>query len=178
MNKRKTILIIVALLAVGVGGRLLPHLPNATPLIAIALVSSVYMGKRWSLILPVAALAISDILIGLYDWRIMLSVYGSIALVGLLSWAGRKWKGVVPLFFTLVGSSLLFFLVTNAAVWAFSPWYEKTTAGLLYAYTLGLPFWRNMLAGDLVYSVLLFGIFEAARVGAGWRKLRAATVTE
>ncbi len=174
MHKNNILPIIIALLALGVGGRLLPHMPNATPLVAIALVSSVYIGKRWSLILPVTALAISDALIGWYDWKIMLSVYGSIVLIGCVSWAGSKWRGVIPLFFTIVGSSLLFFLVTNAAVWAFSPWYEKTVGGLLYAYTLGIPFWRNMLAGDLVYSFLLFGAFEMARAGLGQKQFRAS----
>ena len=52
-------------------------------------------------------------------------------------------------------------MVTNYAVWQFSPWYEKSLAGLLESYTLALPFFRNTLLGDLFYSAVLFGAYEA-----------------
>jgi hypothetical protein len=54
-----------------------------------------------------------------------------------------------------LSSSIGFFALTNAAVWAFSPWYEKSLAGLLYCYTLALPFFKTMLYGDLVYGFVL-----------------------
>ena len=162
MDRSHIIFILCSLIFFGILMRLLPHAPNATPITAIAFVSSMYLGKRWSIILPCAALLLSDTIIGFYDWKIMLSVYGSFALIGCLSWICRKHRSLFPVGASLIGASLLFFLITNGAVWLFSPWYEKSISGLLYSYELGLPFLRNMLIGDLVYTITLVGIFEIA----------------
>ena len=163
MQKRAIIFSALLLLAFGVAARLFPHLPNATPITAIAFAGSFYLGRRWVVILPILALFLSDLIIGFYDWRIMTSVYGSFAIIGWWSNFSRGRKGVVPVSFSILASSLFFFLATNGAVWLFSPWYEKSVSGLLYAYELGIPFFRNMLAGDLIYSAVLFGVFEAVR---------------
>jgi hypothetical protein len=175
MSKNLILPAILALVVIGFMGRMLPHIPNATPITAIAFASSIYLGKRWSLLLPILVLLLSDLIIGFYDWKIMLSVYGSFALIGCLSWVGRKYGGALPILLTVTGSSLLFFLVTNAAVWAFSPWYEKSISGLLYSYELGIPFFRNMLMGDIVYSFLLLGAFEFVRVGIKPRSQKVKT---
>ena len=57
----------------------------------------------------------------------------------------------------LASSSLLFFVTTNFAVWAFSPLYAPNLAGLSKCYLAALPFLRNMLEGDLFWGFLLFG---------------------
>ena len=162
MARRQAVLIAGILVLFGVAARLGPHIPNATPVTAIAFVSSRYVGKRWSILLPGAIVLLSDLAIGFYDWRILASVYGSFVLIGALSWISRRQRTALSVGLPVIGASLLFFLITNAAVWLFSPWYEKTLTGLFYSYTLGLPFLRNMLIGDIVYTSLLFGIFEIA----------------
>jgi hypothetical protein len=58
-----------------------------------------------------------------------------------------------------VTSSLLFFVLTNLGVWAFGHMYPKTAAGLIACYTAALPFFRNTLEGDLLYTLVLFGGF-------------------
>ena len=58
---------------------------------------------------------------------------------------------------------LIFFLLTNFSVWLFTPWYSKDISGLLYCYTLALPFFRNTLAGNVFYAFSFFGIYEMAR---------------
>ncbi|MCB9819267.1 hypothetical protein H6789_00960 [Candidatus Nomurabacteria bacterium] len=162
LNKNQVILIACSLILFGIIMRLMPHAPNATPIVALAFVGSLYLGRRWSIILPLMALLLSDLLIGFYDWRIMFSVYGSFALIGFLSWICRKYNSFLSTGVTVITGSLLFFLLTNTAVWLFSPWYEKSISGLLYAYELGLPFLRNMLTGDIVYTLVLIGVFEVA----------------
>jgi hypothetical protein len=52
---------------------------------------------------------------------------------------------------------MLFFILTNLGVWALTPLYPKTLSGLSECYVAALPFFRNTLAGDLLYSGLLFG---------------------
>jgi len=165
MNRALLISITVGLVVLGMATRFIPHAPNATALTAIALISSLYLGNRLlSLIIPMAALIISDAFIGFYDWKIMASVYISFALGWALVSFCKKKKGFGVAGISLASSSILFFLITNGAVWLFSPWYEKSIAGLLYAYELGIPFLRNMFVGDFVYTLGLIAVFEAVLI--------------
>lgn len=59
-------------------------------------------------------------------------------------------------------SSLQFFLVTNFGVWAFLGSYPRTAAGLAACYLAGLPLFLNTLAGDFIYTALLFAAFTLA----------------
>ena len=58
-----------------------------------------------------------------------------------------------------LASSALFFIVTNFGVWALDNMYPRTIAGLIACYTAALPFFRNTLEGDLLYTLVLFGGF-------------------
>lgn len=155
-------LAICGLIGIGVAGRLIPHVPNMTPLTAITLAGSRYVGRTWAIAIPIAAMLVSDVVIGWYDWRILASVYLSVALMGLLSFSVRKRIGMLTSGVVVIGSSLVFFLITNFAVWLFSPWFDKSFSGLMYAYELGIPFFRSMMIGDLIYTPLLFGAIELA----------------
>jgi len=58
-----------------------------------------------------------------------------------------------------LGSAVSFFLISNFAVWAAGYLgYPKTWAGLLLCYTKAIPFFRNGLASDLLFSVVFFSI--------------------
>jgi len=157
--KRNTLILIIGLIAIGVGGRLIPHLPNFTPIAALAFVGSQYFGRKAALILPLVALFLGDMLIGFYSFGIMASVYGSFLIIAIMSWWTKKHSNIFAVGYTVIIASVVFFLITNAAVWWFSPWYTKNLAGLMYSYELGLPFLRNMLLGDIVYTFTLLGVF-------------------
>lgn len=156
--------IVVVLLLIGISLRLLPHPPNFVPVTAIALFAGVYLSKRIAFILPIAVMLISDVFIGYYQISLMVAVYGSFLLsVTLGFWLKKrkKWHNI------LTGSllaSFLFFILTNFAVWAFTPWYAKTFSGLIQCYYMALPFFRNTLLGGLFYVSALFGIYELAGV--------------
>lgn len=158
------LLSIISLIGVGIVGRLIPHIPNATPITTITLAASKYLGRSSAILIPIITMVISDAVIGFYDWRILISVYGSFALISLVSIVAQKYPTLLPSGFVLISASLLFFLVTNFSVWFFSPWYEKSISGLLYCYTLGLPFLKNMLIGDVFYSVALFGTLKVVTI--------------
>ena len=154
--------IAIAFVLMGAGLRLIPHPPNFAPIGALALFGGVYLSRKTALILPLAAMVISDIFIGYYEISLMVFVYGSFLLcVALGFWLKRhkKWQ-------TILGSSFLasltFFLSTNFAVWAFTPWYAKTFSGIIQCYLMALPFFRNTLLGDLFYVTMFFGIYEMA----------------
>jgi hypothetical protein len=158
----KKILSIVALIGIGIAGRLAPHVPNATPITAVTITARKYIGRTWAFVIPLLVMAVTDLLIGIYDWRVMVSVYVSIALIASMSSIVKKFTSGISVVLLAAASSVLFFLVTNFAVWAFSPLYAKNLAGLLYCYEMGLPFFRSMLLGDVAYMTLLLAVFELA----------------
>lgn len=155
--------IVVVLIVFGFAARLLPHWPNMTPVTAILFAGASYLGLRWSLPLALGTMLISDLFIGLYDWQIMVAVYGSFLLIAALGAIFSRAEGIWHKGGILLGASTLFFIITNFAVWAFSPLYPHTFAGLAESYFLGLPFWRNMLLGDVVYTSALMGAFSLVR---------------
>lgn len=161
MTKQTKLIVSIILVALGVACRLLPHAWNFAPIAAIALFSGVYLGRRYAVLLPITAMLIGDLFIGFYELPLMLTVYGSYILIGLAGTLIKKHKSLETVIAGSLGASILFFLVTNWAVWQFSPWYAKSLAGLLQSYTLALPFFRNTLFSDLFYVAVLFGAYEA-----------------
>lgn len=148
----------------GVSLRLLPHPPNFAPIAAIALFGGVYFSRKIALILPLAAMVISDIFIGYYEFSLMAFVYGSFLLCVILGFWLKKHKK----WYTVLGGaflcSIIFFFLTNFAVWAFTPWYVRTFSGLIQCYLMALPFFKNTLLGDLFYVTIFFGAYEIVEV--------------
>lgn len=153
-------LLVIGLTVIALLSRLLPHPANFTAIGAIALFSGTYFKHRWGILLPLFLMAVTDAVIGFYEWPVMFAVYGSFAVVGMVGWYIRKYKNIHTMIVGALSVSIIFFVVTNFAVWAATPWYPKTLAGLLMSYELAVPFFRNMLAGDLVYTASLFGCYE------------------
>lgn len=156
----KRILFASVLILAAALSRLIPHPPNFTPLAAMALAGGVYLDKRFALLVPVLALFFSDAILGFHN--LMAFVYGSFLAIGFLSLWLRSHKKPVIVFGSALASSVLFFIVTNFGVWAMdgATLYPKTLAGLMECYTLAIPFFRNTLLGDLLYTGALFGLFE------------------
>lgn len=148
INKKNLIIAIIMLAAVLT--RLVPHLPNFTPVTAIALFGGLYISNKiLAYALPITIMFISDIFLGFSS--ITLFVYVGFMLVTLIGTLRKK-----PNFLTIFMGSLSFFIVTNFGVWLLG--YPKTWTGLVECYTLALPFFRNSLLGDFFYSgVMIIG---------------------
>lgn len=140
--------------------RLLPHLPNFAPIAALALFGGTYLNKKYALMVPLLAMLVSDYFIGFYDYWVMLSVYGSFLIIGLIGLWLRRHKNLSNIIGATLAGSILFFVITNFAVWAATPWYPKNFAGLSECYLLALPFFRNTILGDLFYVGTMFGLYE------------------
>lgn len=143
--------------------RLLPHLPNFAPIAAIALFGGVYLNKKYALILPLVAMLVSDIFIGFYSPCIMISVYGSFLIIGLIGLWLKNNKTLSNVIGASLSGSILFFLLTNFAMWVIPhSLYPHSLQGLLNCYTMGLPFFRGTILGDLFYTGAMFGLMEVA----------------
>jgi hypothetical protein len=77
-----------------------------------------------------------------------------------------------------LSSSLSFFIITNFGTWLFQTMqpklYTMDLAGLTQAFVMGIPFYKNSLASDMIFSAILFGGFEMAKVFIPKAKLAAA----
>lgn len=136
--------------------RLLPHPWNVTPIGAMALFAGAMLGARpLAFAGPLAALFLSDLIIGFH--KLMPAVYLAFALVVCLGLLIRGRRTPPRVAAGMVGGSVVFYLVTNFAVWAFGGWYPQSPAGLAACYIAGLPFLQNTLVGDLFYAAVLFG---------------------
>ncbi len=154
----KPLLLVGVLATIGIGGRLMPHMPNVAPIAALGIVVSAYFGFRYSTAVIMLSMMVSDVFIGFYTLPIMVSVYGSFIAAGFIGsfLQNSKKTGFGVVYASLV-SSFLFYVVTNFAVWNFGTMYTHTSSGLVQAYAMALPFFKNTLFGDLAYTGLFFG---------------------
>jgi hypothetical protein len=65
---------------------------------------------------------------------------------------------------TSIGSSLVFFVITNFGVWATGSIYPLSINGLISCFVLAIPFYKGTLLGFLFYSSFLFGVFEMSKL--------------
>ena len=164
------------LVILGVVMRLLPHLANFAPITAIALFGGVYLKRSYALFLPLAAMFISDAVIGFDSLESRLTIYGSFLLVGLVGLLVRKKKNVATIAAGSLAGSIIFYLVTNFAFLYPMSMYPHNMAGILSSYYNALPFFRNTLAGDLFYTGLLFGLYEFAMYMAKHKSKSASLI--
>lgn len=157
-DHKQYVVIAVLLVVFVVLSRLLPHPPNFAPVAAIAIFAGALLPRRWALGLPLVAMIVSDLFIGLHD--LVLFTWGSFALIALVSaklLKGRlSWRNSVA---ASIGASVLFFVVTNFGVWLQGNMYARTLAGFVECYYMALPFFRNTLLGDMAYTLGLYGLY-------------------
>ena len=171
LNSSFSYLVILAvLIALGVAGRLLPHPPNFTPMAAIALFAGFIFIKRYMAVVAVIStmilcdyFAFGSLSVSWFGSKSMFVVYIALLFPIVFKNFLQKKLGVLRIFGAALASSSVFFLATNFAVWAFSPMYEKTLEGLVLCYTMAIPFFQNTIAGDLIWSGVIFGTYLALR---------------
>ena len=136
--------------------RLLPHLPNVSPVAAMALFGGAYFAdKRMAFLVPLLALFLSDLVLGLHNS--MIFVYAGFALTVAIGFLLKGKVTITNTAFATVVSSVLFFLLTNLGAWMTSGLYARSAEGLMQAYVAGIPFFQNSLLGNLVFVAVIFG---------------------
>lgn len=133
--------------------RIVPHIPNISPLLSFALLCGATLDRKLAIIYCLTACLGSDILLMLTrgytpgNWT-------------LFTYTG--WLGVTLLpsakssncYLMTLWAGLGFWIWTNFGTWLLSPMYPHTLNGLATCYGLGLPFLRNELAGDLLFTFI------------------------
>ncbi len=170
-NTRLTVLI--GIIFAGALMRLIPHWPNFTPIAAMALFGGAYLGKKYlAFAIPIAAMLISDLLIGFHDS--MLAVYIAFAVTVTIGLFISKKITFGKVMGASLTASVVFFLITNFAAWLSSPQlYTQNVGGLMQAYTAGLVFFNdgsyglsfflNEIMGGFFYNAVFFGAFYYAQ---------------
>ncbi len=181
---------LVLLSVVAATSRLVPHPMNFAPMTALALFgASAFASRRAAILVPLAALLLSDCLLQLayatgwqpYQgfYRGQWVIYACMLLTVALGFALRGRTSVPTVAAATLGGSLVFFLVTNFP-WAYGPvsFYPTTLEGAIASYEMAVPFFRRSLAGDAVYSTLLFGSLALAEARfPGLRRPKPSAVT-
>ncbi len=163
INLLKKLVTPATFILIGAIARIIPHVPNFAPIGAMALFGGAYMNKKQAFILPILAMILSDLFIGFDNLPMRLTVYGSFLLIVAIGLWLKNHLNAKNVIFSSLGASVLFFVTTNFAVWAFGTMYPHTLNGLIESYLLAIPFFRNTLAGDLFYSGAFFGGYEFVR---------------
>jgi hypothetical protein len=148
---------------------------NFAPVAAIALCGPALFPRRVALVLPLAVLAVSDVILNLHYGAplfstAMLARYVALGLIALAGLWLRSCRNPLLWLGACAGGSTVFYLITNTASWTADPGYAKTLAGFVQALTTGLPgylptwmFFRNTLVGDFVFTLLIALCLVASR---------------
>ena len=154
--------------------RILPGRPlGFAPQIAMALFAgSIVKNKKFSFLLPLFSMLISDIIYevlfeyslspvpGFYSGQFL----NYLLFVGLtvVGFAVNQTKPI-QILAGAIASTTLYFMLSNFAVWIGGGLditnlpYPKTMTGLLHCYAEAIPFYRGSLYATLIFSAVLFG---------------------
>jgi len=159
---KQNLIIIVALTVLGVLGRWLPHPPNFTPVIAIALYSGLRLRPRsLAIVVPFAIMILSDLMLGFHS--IAFFTYPVLILLAVMGTG--KVQNSIKFFdvasFSVLGA-VLFFLVSNLGVWVMTEMYTHTAQGLMACYVAGLPFFQSTLVSTLIFGIVFYAVDKMA----------------
>lgn len=152
--------------------RIIPHMPNFSPLGAIGLFGAAHFSKKWqAFLIPIAATWLSDLFINnviyaqyypTFTWFYegFIWQYGSYLLITLVGLFLLKKVSPQRIITGALCSTTIFFLISNFGCWS---GYSQNFEGLMQCYASGIPFLKGTLLGDLFYSGVLFGSFALAQ---------------
>jgi hypothetical protein len=145
---------IYLLYILGVASRLIPHAANFAPIGAIGIFSAKKLGGKKTIVVLMAIMITSDVFLGFS--RISPYVYAGFLTYILASYMiGKK---IFSYILSPLAGGTMFFLISNFGVWL-GPWYIHDFAGFSSCMISAIPFYRNTLVGDVVFTVALFSLY-------------------
>ena len=155
---KKEILFAIGIVAIALLSRFIPHPPNFTPILAIALFGgAIFKNKTIAYSVTLGSMFAADLFLGLHEslW----AVYLCLALFVFIGTQVKR-KNSKSITLSAISSSVIFFLVTNFSVWAFTTLYTQNFSGLMTSYSMALPFFKWNLLSTLLYSGAMFGAYH------------------
>lgn len=171
MNKQSTTSLIIAVLLIIAAAlsRVIMYPDNFSPIIGMAIFAgAVIKDRKLAFALPLLAMFLSDVLFevfniaqGFWGWGQLVG-YGILALITVIAFSMKK-INVLSIAGYSIGSSLLFFFLSNSAFFVFDNpiyhTYPQNFSGYIDSLIGGLPFLKTGIVADLVYSSILFGAY-------------------
>lgn len=146
----------VIIMALAVATRFVDHAPNFTPTIALALFGGFYLPRKFTIIVPLLFMLLSDLVIGFHDT--MFFTWGSVILISLIGLRLRSFNKFSTFLLAGTGSALLYFIVTNLGAWP--TLYPVTWQGLTDCFVAAIPFFRNTFVSTILYCSILYFVYE------------------
>lgn len=179
MNQKQMIWVMVALVMFTALTRVMLYPFNFSPVIALALFGGACIpDRKLGFLLPVLSMFVADLIFelfniapGFWGWNQLIHY----ALFVVIALVGTRISKPAPLrvMGASVISSLLFFFVSNSLVWMLdNSTYPGNFSGWMACLTAGLPFLKNGMLADLLYSGLFFGGY-VLMFGKSFREARA-----
>jgi hypothetical protein len=145
-----------------VATRFLPHPFSFTP-VGAALLFFGARGPRKQTWIPVLLLAGSDFVLTRFvygypytvDHIATMAWYAAVLGMGMLL---RDSARPVRIAGAALATAVSFFVVSNFAVWVAWNMYPPTLSGLAACYAAGVPFFRNEVVSDLLFSAVMFSV--------------------
>jgi len=174
MNKQPIYSLSIAILLIVAAAlsRVLLYPHNFSPIIGMAVFAgAVIKDRRLAFALPIVAMFLSDVLFevfnvapGFWGWGQLVG-YVILALITVIAFNLKKISAFSVAGYS-IGSSLLFFFLSNSAFFVFdNPLYHTYTSnfqGYINCLAGGLPFLKTGIVADLIYSGVLFGAYYGA----------------
>lgn len=160
--------IAVLLITIALISRWVAHQWNFTAMGAVALMAGIFMQRKGlAIAVPLVALLITDVVIGFHNsmWAVYL---GYTSMVLLAMWVQPK-KRLSFVATSLLGS-VIFYLISNFAVWIEGVLYPKTWEGLVQCYVMAVPFFRTEALSTVVIGL---GLFTLAALNRNFLQVRA-----
>jgi len=144
-----------------------PHPWMFTPVTASLLFFGA-RGPRRQWWIPVALFALADVVLTkfVYSYPFLWDNFITWAWYAGVLWLGTRLRGNArpfPLMGSAMAGSVSFFIVSNFGVWASTTMYSRTVEGLLTCYAMAIPFFRKAIAGDLLFTAMMFATPLAVR---------------
>ena len=159
MNAKNNIYLALCLVVLLALSRLIPHPPNFTPILGMAVFSGAIINKRFfAYLVPLLAMLLSDLYLGFH--ASMPIIYFSLAICVLIGTFIEARVTTLNSFLSISLGVLAFFLITNFMVWYGSGMYESSISGLLTCYFMGLPFVQNTFISSILYGMGAFLIYD------------------
>ena len=175
-NLLRDVLILLLLIAVGVGSRfVLIDLPNFKPIAAIVLFAAFWFRSYWVAGLSLAlVMLVSNAGLDSCPWQVTTGVFAGLAVAALLGRrlgsqfknagdvTARPANALVQLFGSALVMSLAFFVISNFAVWSMGQWYPLSIEGLAHCFVAAIPFFKYTFCGDLMFASGIFACWYVA----------------